>query len=316
MFEYVLEHNPYASWRSVAQGIDKMSKKDEAVSVVAERIKPHIEDVSDATLKLHSIHRVLCTTKAWKNWDKNAGLADLLQVPYCIQTDIKNGRFNSPQIKISHSPQDKLIQYWLDTAPNASWSTLAGVLYRLKEDAATTRCRPQNDSPRVDRVADLTLANLLTISQSLDDSIVDILWIPLGQSPFDSSLNSEEKREKLFREYLESHPAPSWEGVKWALYSVGGGIVSAHQAIREIEFLKDDGIRGSSFPTLPEEDLKNTKGLNTEGGGESVKPLAIKGDKQKVLKKLKEIVWDARACWRRIGEQLDLTSGDLDVSSI
>ena len=80
----------------------------------------------------------------------------------------------------------------------------------------------------------LTLANLLEISSPLDDKDINILRVPLGQPPLNSSLRSKEKKERLFSGYLESHPAPSWRGVAWALYIVGGGTVSAHKALRKI----------------------------------------------------------------------------------
>ena len=81
---------------------------------------------TDSTLTLESIHDIVSVTK--RDWDKAPGLADLLQVPLSIQEDIR----------VKHYPvqeqRDKLIEYWLTTSPSASWETLAGVLYMLKQE--------------------------------------------------------------------------------------------------------------------------------------------------------------------------------------
>ena len=79
----------------------------------------------------------------------------------------------------------------------------------------------------------LTVDNLRIVFGPLNSDEVNdlLLQLGLGQSPFDTSLQT----------YLHTHPAPSWRGMAWALYTIGGGTVSAHEAIKIIhkkEFLK------------------------------------------------------------------------------
>ena len=77
----------------------------------------------DPTLTLGNILGIV--QYAQKPWDETAGLADQLRVPYSVQTGIMEKYFRKQK--------EKLMEYWLNTSPNASWETLAGVLYKLNE---------------------------------------------------------------------------------------------------------------------------------------------------------------------------------------
>ena len=79
----------------------------------------------------------------------------------------------------------------------------------------------------------------MEISLPLEDNDVTILWILLSRlGPSEGNMG----KRMVFSGYLESHPAPSWRGVAWALYTILGGKVSAHDTIREIH--KKGFLRG------------------------------------------------------------------------
>ena len=72
---------------------------------------------------------VLATEKDWK---VTRGLADCLLIPNSVQGRIKKLRTRNSQL-------DSLIEYWVNTVPNASWVALVSVLYKLEEKAALVK---------------------------------------------------------------------------------------------------------------------------------------------------------------------------------
>lgn len=80
----------------------------------------------DETLTVDNVTSVvLRTSKGWYG-----ALADSMAIPWTIQEKIME----------SHSTADKqtraMVNYWVNTLHDASWTTLAGVLYQREEDSA------------------------------------------------------------------------------------------------------------------------------------------------------------------------------------
>lgn len=68
---------------------------------------------------------MLCISKGWYG-----ALADAMAIPWVIQDRIKeNNSTVNEQIR-------GMVWYWINTLHDASWATLAGVLYHREEDAA------------------------------------------------------------------------------------------------------------------------------------------------------------------------------------
>ena len=41
-------------------------------------------------------------------------------------------------------------------------------------------------------------------------------------------------KEPMVEEWLENHPAPSWEGLSWALYRRGDGRIHEHSILKQL----------------------------------------------------------------------------------
>ncbi len=81
---------------------------------------------ADITLTVDNVTRVvLHTSKGWYG-----ALADSMAIPWVIQENIME----------SHSTVDEqiraVVKYWVNTLHDASWITLAGVLYEREEHTA------------------------------------------------------------------------------------------------------------------------------------------------------------------------------------
>lgn len=70
------------------------------------------------------------------DWYDVGAMADILQVPSYIQDKVRK------QYSSCEDSQKRVIMlYWMDTLYDASWSTLAGVLYYYEEETALTFCK-------------------------------------------------------------------------------------------------------------------------------------------------------------------------------
>ena len=76
----------------------------------------------------------------------------------------------------------------------------------------------------------LTLDNLLSVLERVTD------WKEVGEwlgVPWTRLYVMMEKASML-REWLDNHPAPSWELLAWALYRSGGERLTEHSVLRQI----------------------------------------------------------------------------------
>ena len=74
----------------------------------------------------------------------------------------------------------------------------------------------------------LTLDNLLTVLERVTD------WKDLGRW-LDIPLSRRKVmtgKESMLREWLDVHPAPSWELLAWALYRSGGERLTEHSVLK------------------------------------------------------------------------------------
>ena len=74
----------------------------------------------------------------------------------------------------------------------------------------------------------LTLDNLLSVLERVTD------WKGLGEW-LDVPLSIRDvmtEKESMLREWLDNHPAPSWELLAWALYMSGGGRFTEHSVLK------------------------------------------------------------------------------------
>ena len=74
----------------------------------------------------------------------------------------------------------------------------------------------------------LTLDNLLTVLERVTN------WKRLGRW-LDVPLSRRDVmtgKESMLREWLDNHPAPSWELLAWALYRSGEGQLTEHSVLK------------------------------------------------------------------------------------
>ena len=74
----------------------------------------------------------------------------------------------------------------------------------------------------------LTLDNLLTVLERVTNWKGLGLWLGVPPSRRDVMTG----KESMLREWLDNHPAPSWELLAWALYMKGGGQLTEHSVLK------------------------------------------------------------------------------------
>ena len=76
----------------------------------------------------------------------------------------------------------------------------------------------------------LTLDNLLTVLEKVTDwkELRYLLDVPKSRRVVMT------EKESMLREWLDNHPAPSWELLAWALYRSGGGRPTEHSVLKHL----------------------------------------------------------------------------------
>ena len=90
---------------------------------------------ADATLTLDNVMTVVEGVQDWED------LASLVQVPWNTQGIIKR-RYST-----EYDRKKAMSEYFLTCAPNATWPTIAGKLYRMGETAALERAKKYFQRP-------------------------------------------------------------------------------------------------------------------------------------------------------------------------
>ena len=74
----------------------------------------------------------------------------------------------------------------------------------------------------------LTLDNLLSVLERVTDWYGLGLWLDVPESKRDVMM----EKESMLREWLDNHPAPSWELLAWALYRSRSGRLTEHSVLK------------------------------------------------------------------------------------
>ena len=167
---YVMDHDPAASWRSVIVALDVMEEKEAAdkirglaepvtgkslshTPIMKKLLHPYTHTLSFSLCLTHThththsithsfspsssdptlnLHNLCLVMTSVKDWDRLGGYHSGLGVPPSVCLEI----YRSTDYKTEEEKKAALLQYFLDNVPMASWQTVAGALhYRSEEEA-------------------------------------------------------------------------------------------------------------------------------------------------------------------------------------
>ena len=76
----------------------------------------------------------------------------------------------------------------------------------------------------------LTMRNLLTVLEMVKHWRSLELWLDIPEIKWDMITD----KVSMLREWLDNHPAPSWELLAWALYRRGDGKLNEHNVVKQL----------------------------------------------------------------------------------